>query len=862
MDTLNLKNGITWVGALDPNLKVFDIIMETEFGTSYNSYIVEGKDKIALFETVKIKFFDEYIKKLKSLIDINKIEYIVVDHTEPDHVGSVEKLLKLNPNMKIVGSTTALRFLKNIVNMEFESIAVSTGDTIDLGGKTLEFISAPFLHWPDSMYTYVKEDKALITCDSFGAHYSFDEILLSKVKSRDDYMSALKYYHTMIFGPFKAYLLSAIKKIEKKEIDMILPGHGPVLDENPWEIVDIYRKWSTEEPIFTNKTVVVPYVSAYGYTKTIAEKIVEGIKSEKLIDVFLYDMVYEDKNKVLEKIRWSDGILFGTPTINGDALPPIWDLVMSMSPIIHSKKLTAVFGSYGWSGEGVSNIEDRLKQVRTNKFADGLKINFKPSISQEELAFNYGKEFAKTLLGTIEKPLFTKTSRSDRPKFESDGKIKKWRCVVCGDIFEGEYPPEICPTCGASSEQFEEYIEEENLFVSEEELNIVIIGNGIAGLSAAKAARKRNKVALITIISSEKTITYNRPMLSDYMVDDYDEKSFYIENEDWYKENNILLKLNTRIDKINDKDQTLTTSGLEVISYDKLIIANGSRCFVPPITDINLDGVFTVRTIDDVDKIIKYSENVNNVVILGGGLLGLESAFSMLKLGKKVTIVELSRSLASRQLDKKISSFLKNRLGELGVKVFTNMSTNAILGNEKVSGVHLCDSQVIDAELVIVSAGIRSNISIGNDTALDINRGIKVNEFMESNIKNIYAAGDVAEYDSLVYGIWPASQTQGEIAGANSVGDNKKFEHFTLSTVFSGFDLEFFSIGDIGNSDDEKYSYILIDDLKNGNYQKFTFDKNILVGGILFGDMKNSIKLINGIKNGLKKDNLTMEFFS
>lgn len=399
MKTLKLKDGITWVGVLDPNLRVFDIVMETKFGTTYNSYIVQGNEKIALFETVKVKFFDEYIEKLKELIDIEKIEYIVIEHTEPDHVGSVEKILEINPNIKIVGSKLAIKFLENIVNKDFQSIVVNNGDTIDLGGKTLEFIMAPFLHWPDTMYTYIKEDKSLITCDSFGSHYSFDGILLSKITNREDYMSALEYYYNMIMGPFKKHVLSAIDKIKDKDIDIIMPGHGPVLDENPWDIVKIYKDWSTEVNIFSNKTIIIPYVSAYGYTESLAKTIAKGIESENEVDVYVYDMVNENKEDVLNKIRWADGLLFGSPTINGDALPPIWDLLMSMSHIVHGRKLVAAFGSYGWSGEAVPNMEARFKMLRLKQFDKGLRIIFKPSDKELDDAYNYGKEFARALIG-------------------------------------------------------------------------------------------------------------------------------------------------------------------------------------------------------------------------------------------------------------------------------------------------------------------------------------------------------------------------------------------------------------------------------------------------------------------------------
>ena len=398
MKTLKLKDGITWLGVQDPNLERFDVIMETEYGTSYNSYFVKGENKSVLFETVKLGFYDEYIEKLSKETKIDKIDYLVVSHTEPDHVGSIEKLLDVIPDIKIVGTKAAISYLGKIVNKPFNSMIVKDGDSIDLGGKTLEFITAPFLHWPDTMYTYIKEDKVILTCDSFGAHYSFDELLSSKLTNHDEYLESLKFYFDVIMGPFKKYVLMAINKINNLEIDMILPGHGPVLDENPNKIVELYKEWATEKNIFSRKTVIVPYVSAYGFTKMIAETLKEGLETESDLDVLLYDMEIEDTDSVFEKLRWADGLLFGSPTLNKDVLEPIWELLMKMSPYTHGRKLAAAFGSFGWSGEAVGNMEARFKMINLKKFDDGIKIMFKPSEKELEEIFEYGKRFAQTLL--------------------------------------------------------------------------------------------------------------------------------------------------------------------------------------------------------------------------------------------------------------------------------------------------------------------------------------------------------------------------------------------------------------------------------------------------------------------------------
>lgn len=399
MEILELKKNLYWTGVLDANLRVFDIIMETEFGTSYNSYLLKTSEKTVLFETAKAKFLDGYLKALNKLVDIKDIDYIVVNHTEPDHVGSIEKLIEMNSNIKIIGSQVAIGFLKNIVNREFNGIIVKENETLSLGDKTLRFMSVPNLHWPDTMYTYIEEDKTLVTCDSFGSHYSFEGILLSKVTDNEGYLRALKYYFDCIIGPFKnPFMIKALDRIKDLEIDMICTGHGPVLDCRIDEIMEYYKKWSNVSNPNPRKTVIIPYVSAYGYTKELAEKIAEGIKASGDIDVRVYDMVEADKDKVLEELEFADGILFGSPTIVGEALKPIWDLTTSIFARTHGNKLASAFGSYGWSGEAVPHIIERLKQLRMKVVDEGFRVKFKPSESELSDAYDYGYNFGFLLL--------------------------------------------------------------------------------------------------------------------------------------------------------------------------------------------------------------------------------------------------------------------------------------------------------------------------------------------------------------------------------------------------------------------------------------------------------------------------------
>lgn len=394
---MELKKGISYVGILDRNLRVFDIIMETEFGTTYNSYVVQGTEKTALIETAKAPFFEEYRKKIEAVTDIGKIDYLVMDHTEPDHAGSAAKLLELNPGIEVVATTGAINFLGQIMNRPFKSRAVKEGEEIDLGGKTLRFMIVPNLHWPDTMYTYIPEDKTLFTCDSFGSHYCCEGILRSKVEDEAGYLRAAKYYFDNILGPFKPFMNKALDRVEKLDVDMICPGHGPVLDTGLKEFYSTYREWSKLENPNQNKTVVIAYVSAYGYTAMMAKEIAEGVRAQG-VDVRLYDLVTDDCSELPADLLHADGILLGSPTILSDALKPVYDLSTTMLPTIHGGKQAAAFGSYGWTGEAVPNLTQRLQQLKM-KVSEGLRLRFMPSPDELAQCRAFGEEFAGKVKG-------------------------------------------------------------------------------------------------------------------------------------------------------------------------------------------------------------------------------------------------------------------------------------------------------------------------------------------------------------------------------------------------------------------------------------------------------------------------------
>lgn len=829
METLELKKNLYWTGIKDKDLRVFDIIMETEFGTTYNSYLIKGSEKTALFETAKFKFFDTYLEELEQLVDINKIDYIIVDHTEPDHAGSVEKLIEMNPNIKIVGTAVAISFLKNIVNRDFYSIAVKENDTLSLGDKTLHFMILPNLHWPDTMYTYIAEDKVLVTCDSFGSHYTFDGVLRSQVTDEDGYMRALKYYFDNIIGPFKPYMLKALNRIENLDIDMICTGHGPVLDCNIQEIMDTYRQWSTVINPNQQKTVVIPYVSAYGYTAEIAEEIAKGIRESGKIDVHLHDMVTSDKDEVLADIGFADGILFGTPTIVGEALKPIWDLTTSMFACTHGGKLASAFGSFGWSGEGVSHIVERLKQLRM-KVVDGLKIKFKPGKNDLIEAYDYGYDFGCVLLD----------KENPRTK-EKSAKKKLVKCLVCGEIFEEGI--EICPVCGVGKENFVPVEVDEVSYKNNTSEFYLILGNGAAGVSAAEAIRERNETCSIVMVSNESVLSYNRPMLTKSMLASFNPSQLAIHDEKWYQDRNIINVLDKTVKSIDTQAKEVAFSDGLKLKYDKCIYALGSECFVPPIPGHDKEQVVAIRRLSDVVKIGKMLPNVKHAVVIGGGVLGLEAAWELSKAKCRVTIVEVANQLMGRQLDTGAGDMLKDIILDKGMDIRIGANVEEIEGEGAVTGVRLAGGEVIPAELVIVSAGVRANTKIAQEAGMQTDRAIVVDEKMHTNLTDIYACGDCAQYEGINYAIWPQALEMGKVAGANAAGDSLAYETVNAALTFHGMDTALFAIGDNGKNPDIKYKTVEFKDPMKMIYEKYYFSNNRLCRAILLGDTSKMVKV-------------------
>ena len=394
MDYLKLKENFYWIGTQDYGLKTFDVMMSTEYGSTYNSYLLEGEDAIAIFETTKIAFADDYIDTINKITDVNKVKYLILSHTEPDHTGMITKLLDIHPDIVVVGTQIAINFLKEITNKEFTAHAVKNGETLSLGNYELEFGVLPQLHWPDTMYTYIKELKTVVTCDSFGAHYCSEEILLSKIDDKEDYYKAREYYFEVILKPFRSFMRKGIAFVRERDIDMIANGHGPIIDTDIEELLSTYDSWSVEIP--RKDKVVIGYVSAYGFTKTMAEELAKELPKHGL-ETVLFDLEVDDFKEVELALDDAKGLLIGSPTILADAVFPTYNFLAQIYPITHHYLKGSAFGSFGWSGEAAGNLIGRMGQLRM-KTIPGFRAKFNPSESEIEGLREWAKEFADHVL--------------------------------------------------------------------------------------------------------------------------------------------------------------------------------------------------------------------------------------------------------------------------------------------------------------------------------------------------------------------------------------------------------------------------------------------------------------------------------
>ncbi len=392
-----INDHVKWVGHIDWDLRKFHgEEYSAHRGSSYNSYLVED-EKTALIDTVWVPFSEEFVQNLKEEIDLKKIDYIIVNHGEIDHSGGLVDLMKEIPDTPIYCTANAVKSLKGQFHQDWNFVEVKTGDTLNLGTRTLTFVEARMLHWPDSMMTYMDQDNILFSNDAFGQHYASSGMFNDTVDQGELYQEAVKYYAN-ILTPFSKLVEKKINELLDMGIpvDMICPSHGVIWKDKPLQIVEKYMEWAKN---YQENQITILYETMWENTRKMAEAIGEGVLAiDPNVRLKLINVGKTDKNDVLTEVFKSKGVIMGSSTINNGILSNTAALLEMMKGLKFKEKAGAAFGSYGWSGESPGIIAEALQ---VSGF-DVLKTNYKALWTPDKEAVEEGNAFGKTFMNELD----------------------------------------------------------------------------------------------------------------------------------------------------------------------------------------------------------------------------------------------------------------------------------------------------------------------------------------------------------------------------------------------------------------------------------------------------------------------------
>ncbi len=393
---VKLAEGIFWVGAIDWNVRNFHgYTYTTHRGTTYNSYLILD-EKNALIDTVYGPFGEEMMGRIRKFVDPSRIDYIIVNHIETDHSGAIGYVMRLAPHVKIFCTQKAKEGLQKHYFRDWDFQVVKTGDELKLGKRTLQFLEAPMLHWPDSMFTYVKEEALLLPNDAFGQHIATTERFVDEVDEGIVMEEATKYFAN-ILTPFSSLIIRKIEEVGKLGIPIktIGPSHGLIWRKNPEKIIEAYLRWSKGEAA---SRVVIAYDTMWGSTEKMAHAMLIGVNAAG-VEGRLYKLSVSDRSDVVAQVLQAKGLLVGSSTINRDILPTVAPFIEDIKGLRPQAKIGAAFGSYGWSGEAAKTLEDKLKQGGVQIVQPALTLKWVPNLEETQACFDFGKKFGETVKG-------------------------------------------------------------------------------------------------------------------------------------------------------------------------------------------------------------------------------------------------------------------------------------------------------------------------------------------------------------------------------------------------------------------------------------------------------------------------------
>lgn len=395
MKAVEIKPDIYWVGAIDWGVRDFHGYVTTN-GTTYNNYLILD-EKVTLVDTVKNDYSETMLDNIKSIIDPGKIKNVVINHIEPDHGGCIDKIMELIPDAVLYMTDKGKKGLdRHFDTSKWDIHLVKTGDTLKTGKKTLVFLETPMLHWPDSMMTYIKEDKLLLSQDAFGQHYAtagrFDDEFMTCISSNELEGAVLDYYANILM-PFGNLIKNKIAEIQKLgfEIDMIAPDHGVIWRSDPMKVINMYLDMANGK---AEERVVIIYDTMWKSTAQMTQPLTQGIKDEGL-DVKVIKLRATPMSVAIKEFWKSRGCLLGTPTLNNIMFPSVAEFMTHLRGLRPKNRIVGAFGSYGWGGGAVKEAYAEFERMKLELFKPGVEVNYRPSLDDIDRCYAFGKEFAK-----------------------------------------------------------------------------------------------------------------------------------------------------------------------------------------------------------------------------------------------------------------------------------------------------------------------------------------------------------------------------------------------------------------------------------------------------------------------------------
>ncbi len=817
-----ILDGVYRIVAADDSYRGFRKKAYTDYGVSFSSYLMEGSEGTIVLGTVPKAYLTNWLEL------IGKPDFLVIFGTNDDS-AAVNALLEKSPKTVLIGEYGALTRLSG-QGLSTENKLELRGDrTLTLAGEQLEFRTLLDRFVTSALYVISKDKKLLFTADAFGSLYGGEECFASEVRGESFLEGVMLFAYDIDAFDREKVMKKAAALVKDEGIAYICPASGPVIDEK----IDEICAYICPERAEKDKPEIAFIYTQNGYTERVAEKVMTGVREAGDIKVLDCNLSSTDRLSVLKMISAADAFVFGTAEDGDGPDKAVLDIITSLEKKQVEGKIGAVFVSSISPGYAAGDIKDLLSAKGMKLDPPDFSVPGNPDEKWERKAIDFGYGVACFVL-----------------KIQNERKPVLVKCLVCGEIFDASLG--ICPVCGVGLERCVPAYEDEITFTRDSNDRYLIIGGGIAAISAAEAIRLRDKTGNITMLTASETLPINRPLLSKNFHDLEKTPEVIIYHEqDWYDRRGISIIKGARVTEIlPDEKQVICENGAGY-GYDKLIYALGCECFIPPFKGRDLDGVVSVRHFSDVQKILELCREARNAVVIGGGVIGMEITWELFRQGVKPVVLEVASQIMSRQLDEQSAGIIKEKMKGFAIPCYEGISVAEIRGTAgHVSSVTLEDGREFAADIVIIACGNRANLGPAESAGLKIGRSLVVNANMETSADSILACGDCVEYDGVNYQLWTEAATQGKVCGANAAGERIAYANRPLALTMDAFGTALSAIGDPGKTAGAKYKTVEVTNDIKPSHEKYWFFGTQLKGAVVIGDPERAADVVAAFSAG------------